>query len=78
MHGGAEHDFAGFQVHMSRLSPATEQDVQPLGYLARDLVKDRSSRFFPSGVRASLSESSGRCRQIFSLIAINFALSFWK
>ena len=52
MHGGADHDFAGFQVHMPRLAPATEQDVQPLAYLAGDLFKDRSSRFFSSGVQA--------------------------
>ena len=51
--------------------------VQPLAYFARDLFKDRSSRFFSSGVH-SFSDSSGRCMQIFSLIAIKSPLSFWK
>jgi hypothetical protein len=78
MHGGTDHHFAGFQVHMPRFAPATEKNVQSLAYLAGDLFKDRGSRFFPSGVHASLSDCSGRCTQIFSLIAINSALSFWK
>jgi hypothetical protein len=51
--------------------------VQPLAYFARDLFKDSSSCFFPSGVH-SFSGSSGRCMQIFSLIAIKSPLSFWK
>src|SRR5271166_6965961 len=78
MHGRADHHFAGFQISMPRLAPATEQDVQPLAYLVGDLFKDRSSRFFSSGVHASLPGSIGRCMQIFSLIAIKSALNFWK
>jgi hypothetical protein len=78
MHGRADHHLAGFQIRMPRLALAPEQDVQPLAYLAGDLFKDRSSRFFSSGVHESLPGSSGRWMQILSLIAINSALSFWK
>jgi len=63
---------------MPGLAAATEEDVQPLTYFTGDLFKDRSSRFFSSGVHASFSDSSGRCMQIFSLIAIKSALNFWK
>src|ERR1039457_7116059 len=78
MHGRAHHHFAGFQVHMPRLAPAVEEDMQPLVYFAGDLLKDRSSRFFSSGVHVLLSDSSGRCLQIFSLTEISSVLSSWK
>ena len=61
---------------MPGLAPALEKDVQPLVYFAGDLLMDRSSRFFSSGVHLLLSDSSGRCGQIFSLTAISSALSF--
>ena len=78
MRGGAHHHLAGFQVRVPGLAPTLKQDVQPLAYFASDLVKDRSSRFFSSGVQAPSGDSRGRCRQIFSLIAINSAMRRWK
>src|ERR1017187_6419017 len=47
-------------------------------YFAGGLLMDRGSRFFPSGVPVLLSDSIGRCRQIFSLTVISSVLSFWK
>jgi hypothetical protein len=48
--GGADRDFAGFQVHMPRLAPATEEDVQPLAYLAGDLFRDRGPELLAAAV----------------------------
>src|SRR5665811_865522 len=78
MHRRAHHHFAGFQVHMPRLPPAVEEDVQQAVYFADDLLIDRSSRFVSSGVQVLLANSIGRCWQIFSLTAISAALSFWR
>src|ERR1039457_5260965 len=78
MHGRAYHHFDGFQIQMPRLAPAVEEHVQPLIYFAGGLLMDRSSRFFSSGVPVLLSDSIGRCRQIFSLTVISSVLSFWK
>jgi hypothetical protein len=61
---------------MPCLAPAVEEHVQPLIYFAGDLLMDRSSRFFSSAVHVLLSDSSGRCLQIFSLTAINSVLRF--
>lgn len=74
MHGRTRQHFAGFHVHMPRLTPTDKQGLQPLAYFAGGLLKDRSSRFFSSGVQV-LSDSNGRCRQIFSLTEISSALS---
>ncbi len=45
--GGAQQHFAGFPVHLPRLALPGKQGLQPLTYLAGDLLKDRNSRFFP-------------------------------
>jgi hypothetical protein len=63
---------------MTGLAPTVEQDVQQAVYFPDDLRIDRSSRFLSSGVQVLLADSSGRCGQIFSLTAINPALSFWR
>jgi hypothetical protein len=76
MHCRAHHHFAGFQVHMTRLAAAVEEDVQQAVYFADDLLIDRSSRFFSSGVQVLLGASTDRCWQIFSLIAISSAFNF--
>ncbi len=56
--GGAQQHFAGFPVHLPRLALPGKQGLQPLTYLAGDLLKDRNSRFFSSGVQA-LSDCQG-------------------
>src|ERR1035437_2061469 len=73
MHGRAHHHFDGFQVHMPRPAPAVEEHVQPLIYFAGDLLMDRSSRFFSSGVLVLLSDASGRCMHIFSALSENLS-----
>ena len=78
MHSRTHHHFDGFQVHIPRLAPAIEEHVQPLVYFAGNLLMDRSSLFFSSGVHALPSDSSGRCLQIFSLTAISSVFSCWK
>src|SRR5712691_13154324 len=78
MHGRTHPHFDRFQVELPGLAPAAEQDLEPLVYFAGDLLIDRSSRFFSSGVQRSLSDARGRCRQIFSLTASSSVFSVWK
>lgn len=61
---------------MTRLASAVEQNVQQAVYFADDLLIDRSSRFFSSSVQVLLGASTGRCWQIFSLIAISSPFNF--
>src|SRR5271155_4648127 len=78
MHSRARHHFDGLQIQNSGLATASEEHVQPLVYFAGDFLMDRNSRFFSSCVHVLSSDSTGRCRQIFSLTAISSRLSFWK
>ena len=48
---------------MPSLASAVEEDVQQIVYFADDLLIDRSSRFFSSGVQVLLADSTGRCWQ---------------
>ena len=62
----AEGHLYGFQIRLAGLFALGKDARQQRGYFARDLVLDRRGRFFSSGVSVS---STGRARQIFSLIS---------
>jgi hypothetical protein len=66
MEGGAEAHFYRLQIHAPGLLALGEDAAQQSGYFARDLRVDRFGRFFPCDVGVS---STGRARQIFSLIS---------
>jgi len=66
MQSSAECHFHRFQIRLAGLLALGEDAGQERSYFARDLVLDRLGRFFSSGVSIS---SSGRVRQIFSLIS---------
>jgi hypothetical protein len=75
MQSRAESHLHRFQVRLAGPLALGEDASQQRRYFARDLVLDRRGRFFSSGVRAS---STGRARQIFSLISSRSWLSFRK
>ena len=60
------------QIHPATASLAAEQDTQQLIYFPRDFLPDRVGRFFSNGVSVS---STGRTRQIFSLVSTSSRLS---
>ena len=69
---GAGGHFDRFQVELTALAQAGEDDLQQRGYFPRPLALDRFGRFFSCSVSAS---STGRARQIFSLTASSSRLS---
>ncbi len=66
MQSSAEGHLHRFQIGLAGLLALRENASHERGYFARDLVLDRRRRFFSSGVSVS---STGRARQIFSLIS---------
>jgi hypothetical protein len=66
MQSGAKGHLHRFEIGLAGLLVLGEDASQQRGYFARDLVLDRFGRFFSSGVSVS---STGRARQIFSLIS---------
>ena len=64
MHDRPHDHLSGFQVQVSRLAAAVEDDAQQMVYFARDFLLDGFRRFFSSGETVS---ATGRARQIFSL-----------
>ena len=75
LQGGAQSHLHRFQVHCARLVTCGEYHSQQRVYFPRDFLMDRSSRFFSSAVQSPGSCSSGRRRQIFSLMVTSSALS---
>ena len=75
LQGGAQGHLHRFQVHGARLAPCGENHAQQGVYFPRDFLMDRSSRFFSSAVQPPGSCSSGRRRQIFSLVVTSSLLS---
>jgi len=72
MQRGAQCHFHRFQVDLAVLLALGEDAVQKAAYFARDFGLDRFGRFFSSGVSVS---STGRARQIFSLISNSWRVS---
>jgi hypothetical protein len=75
MHGGTDRRFDGFRVEAADFAAPGEHSLQQLFYFVRDFLVDRCGRFFSSGDTES---STGRARQIFSLISNNSWLSCRK
>ena len=75
LQGGAQGHLHGFQVQCASLVTCRENHAQQRIYFPRDFLMDRSNRFFSCAVQPSGSCSSGRSRQIFSLMVTSSALS---
>ena len=75
LQGGAQGHLHGFQVQCASLVTCREYYAQQRIYFPRDFLMDRSSCFFSCAVQPSGSCSSGRRRQIFSLMVTSSALS---
>jgi hypothetical protein len=72
LQGSAEGHLHCFQIRLASLLAVGEDARQQRSYFTRDLALDRLGRFFSSGVSVS---STGRARQIFSLISNRSRLS---
>jgi hypothetical protein len=72
VHSRANQHFDSLQIHTSRFHPIMQDDLQQALYFACDFVTDRLGRFFSSGLSVS---STGRARQIFSLVDTSSRLS---
>jgi hypothetical protein len=75
MQSSAQSHFHRLQIRLAGLLALGEDARQQRGYFARDFVLDRLGRFFSSGVSVS---STGRARQIFSLISNRLRLKSRK
>ena len=73
MQRGAQRQLHCFDVPLTRLAPFGEDTGQQRVYFARDFLMDRSSRFFSSALHFSAGFSTGRRRQILSLMFTNSA-----
>lgn len=74
MQGGTEGHLHCLQVQATGLLTLGEDTAQQCGYFACDLALDRFRRFFSSAVGVA---STGRARQIFSLISTKDRSNCW-
>src|SRR5271155_1333029 len=78
MHRSPHRHLDRFQIESPGLALLLENQTQQRAYLPFDFLPDGFRRFFSCGVRLS---STGRARQIFSLVSIKVRLSslyVWK
>src|SRR5271167_2078933 len=68
----------GLKICPSGFAPLGEDTGEQLGYFARHLLMDCSSRFFSWVVQPTCVCWAGRSAQIFSLRATSSWLSTWK
>jgi hypothetical protein len=75
MQGGTQGHLHRLQIGSARLVAFGKDKVQQAAYFPRDLLMDRSSRFFSPALQCAGASSTGRNRQTFSLMATRSALS---
>jgi len=75
VHAGTNRHLHRFQIQRASLIPGAEQELEQMLYFPGDFLLDDFCRFFFCGVSSC---STGRARQIFSLISNNCAASSRK
>jgi len=69
---GGQYEWPRFQIQLAALGALLEDQLQQTAYFTRDFLLDRVGCFFSCDVRVS---STGRARQIFSLVSTKVRLS---